>query len=144
VEYAVAFQEMAKPAGINVKIEQVPPDGYWSETWMKVPLCMSNWSLRVTADETLTTAYHSEAKWNESDYRNPDLDRIIDQARGEKDSEIRRALYAQAQQMLRDEGGVVISYFKPTVMAMRKEVQNYHPHPIGWFNPHGIWLAATG
>jgi peptide/nickel transport system substrate-binding protein len=143
VEYAVAFQEMVKPAGVNVKVERVPADGYWSEYWMKVPLCMSNWNLRATADETLSTAYHSEAKWNESDFRSPELDRLIEEARGEKDHEKRKELYAQAQKLLSEEGGVIISYFKPTVMAMRKEVQNFNPHPTAWLRVNDVWLSET-
>ena len=141
VEYAVAFQEMAKPAGVKVKIERVPADGYWSKYWMKVPLCMSNWNMRPTADEILSTAYHSEAKWNESDFKNPELSRLIVAARGEKDMEKRKELYAQAQKLLSDEGGVVISYFKSVFMAMRKEVQNFHPHPVAWMNFRDTWLS---
>lgn len=143
VEQAVAFQEMAKPAGVNVKIERVPPDVYWSEYWMKVPLCMSNWNVRATADETLSTTYHSEATWNESDFKNPELDRLIETAREEKDQEKRKELYAQAQQLLSDEGGVIISYFKPVVMAMSKEVQGFNPHPASWLNFRDTWLSET-
>ena len=143
VEYAIAFQEMVKAAGINVSIERTPADVYWSEYWMKVPLCMSNWGMRPTTDETLSIAYHSEATWNESDYRNPELDRLIDAARGEKDLETRKDLYAQAQQLLSDDGGVIISYFRPVVMAMRKEIQNFHPHPTGWLHLTETWLDES-
>jgi peptide/nickel transport system substrate-binding protein len=143
VEYAVAFQEMAKPAGVNVEIERVPADQYWSEYWMKVPLCMSNWTLRATADETLTTAYHSEAKWNESDFRSPELDRLIEDARGEQDQDKRKELYGEAQKLLSDEGGVIISYFKPVVQGVRNEVQNFHPHPTAWIRVNDVWLSES-
>jgi peptide/nickel transport system substrate-binding protein len=143
VEYAVAFQEMAKPAGVNVQIERVPADQYWSEYWMKVPLCMSNWTLRATADETLTTAYHSEAKWNESDFKSPELDRLIEEARGEQDQDKRVELYGEAQKLLSDEGGVIISYFKPVVQAVRKEVQNFQPHPTAWVRLNDVWLSES-
>jgi len=143
IEQAVAFQEMAKPAGVNVKLERVPADLFWGEYWMKVPLFMSNWNFRVSADEILSLTYHSQAKWNESDFRSPELDQLIETARGEKDPEKRKELYGQAEKLLSDEGGVIIAFFKPLVMAMRKEVQDFHPHPGGYIQLRSTWLSET-
>jgi peptide/nickel transport system substrate-binding protein len=144
VEQAVTFQEMAKEAGINVNIERVPPDVYWSEYWMKVPLCMSQWSMRATADEILTVTMHSDADWNESDYKNPELDQLIETARGEKDEDKRKELYAEAQHLIRDDGGIIVSYFRPIVMARRKEVQNFTAHPSHWLDFKQTWIAQDG
>ena len=127
VEYAVAFQEMAKEAGVNVEIERIPPDNFWSEGWMQTPFFTSNWNFRPSADETLSLAYHSDAKWNEGEWRNPDMDALIEAARAEADPDKRKELYAQAQQLLHDEGGVIISYFKPYMLATRSNVKGFTP-----------------
>lgn len=143
VELAVAFQEMAAPAGINVNIERTPPDVYWSEYWLQVPFYVSNWNFRVTADETLAIAYHSEAEWNESNYDNPELDELIDAARGEGDEELRADYYAQAQQIIHDDGGVVISYFKPVVSAARDVVHNVAPMPTALMFFRESWIETS-
>jgi peptide/nickel transport system substrate-binding protein len=141
IEQAVAFQEMAKPAGVNVEIRRVPTDVYWAETWMKVPLFMSNWNLRASTDEHISIAYHSEADWNEHNWKSPELDRLIEAARGEGDEERRAELYAEAQSLLSEQGGVIIAFFKPIIMATRKEVGGFQPHPSSWINLRDTWLT---
>lgn len=141
VDQAVAFKEMARPAGVRVEIKRVPAEVYWSEYWMKVPLCMSNWNPRPTADETLTTAYHSEAKWNETFFESEELDQIIEMARGETDESKRMDLYRRAQKLIRNRDGAIISYFKPIVQAKHRRVQNFHGHPISYINLKESWLA---
>lgn len=143
VEQAVSFQEMVKPAGINVKVERVPADVYWNDYWMKTPLFTSSWNLRTNADETLSIAYHSKAKWNESDWKSEEMDLLIDTARGEKDQEKRKELYTQAQKLLSEEGGVVVAVFRPVVVAMRKNVQGFQPHPSSWMFYKTTWLSET-
>lgn len=143
VELAVAFQEMARPAGVNITIERTPPDVYWSEYWMQVPMYVSNWNFRVSADETLAIAFHSEAAWNETNYQNPELDALIDQARGEPDEETRADLYAQAQRIISEDGGVVVSYFKPVVSAAREVAHNVEPLPTALMFFRESWLEAS-
>ncbi|NIV39760.1 MAG: hypothetical protein GWN58_63245, partial [Anaerolineae bacterium] len=91
--------------------------------------------------QTLSIAYHSEAEWNETDFRSEELDELIERARGEEDETARQELYAAAQELLRNEGGALIPYFKPMVMAKRKEVQNFQPHPASWINVRDTWVA---
>jgi peptide/nickel transport system substrate-binding protein len=141
IHSAVAFQEMARPAGIEVEIQRTPTDTYWVEYWGKVPFFVSSWSLRPTADETLTILYHSEAAWNESDFRSPELDTLIETARGEPDTERRAELYAQAQQLLHDEGGSIIPFYYPWVSGVRANVQNFEPDPMTSVNFRATWLS---
>lgn len=143
VHSAVAFQEMARPAGIEVEIQRTPTESYWAEYWMKVPFCVSNWGLRPTADETLTIAYHSDSSWNESDFRSPELDNLIETARGEPDEALRAELYAQAQQLVADEGGSIIPFYYPFISAMRANVQNFEPDPITTVNFRDTWLSEA-
>jgi peptide/nickel transport system substrate-binding protein len=88
-------------------------------------------------------AYHSTAKGNESNWRSPALDDLIDQARCERQEEQRKALYQKAQQLLMEEGAVIIPYFRPTAFAMRTTVRNFTPHPAGWLDFRTATLAAA-
>lgn len=133
-EMANAFKEMAKPAGIAIRVVRVPAQAYWSDYAGHVPFHTGNWGFRPSIDETFMVAYHSSAKGNESNWRSPALDKLIDQARGERQDEQRKTLYRDAQQLLIDEGAVIIPYFKPTALAMRTAVRNFTPHPAGWLD----------
>ena len=39
VDAGALFQASAEKAGINIKLNREPNDGYWSNVWMKKPFC---------------------------------------------------------------------------------------------------------
>lgn len=142
-EMANAFTEMAKPAGITVRVVRVPAQAYWSDYAGHVPFHTGNWGFRPSIDETFMVAYHSSAKGNESNWRNPALDKLIDQARGERQEAQRLTLYRDAQQLLMEDGAVIIPYFKPTTLAMCTALRNFTPHPAGWLDFRTTTLASA-
>ncbi|MCB0642580.1 MAG: hypothetical protein KDC44_13115, partial [Phaeodactylibacter sp.] len=73
------------------------------------PFVVSYWRERP-ADQILNENWRSTAKWNESYYKNPAYDQLLDQARTELDFEARRDLYQAAQQLIAEEGGHLIPY----------------------------------
>ncbi|MCB0123040.1 MAG: hypothetical protein KDE58_12385, partial [Caldilineaceae bacterium] len=110
IPLAEVYQQQAAAAGINVNLEIVPADGYWSEVWLTEAFYPSFWRERP-ADLILNLLWRSTADWNESYYQNPAYDQLLDEARKELDFEQRRALYQQAQQMIVEEGGHLIPFF---------------------------------
>ncbi|MEZ4735998.1 MAG: ABC transporter substrate-binding protein [Caldilineaceae bacterium] len=141
VETAIAFQEMVKPAGITIEIERVPPDAYWSEYWMQVPFFLSNYPVFLSADFLLTTMYHSEGVWNESRIQDPKLDALIESARAEQDPDARRQLYAEVQQLISDEGGTIVPYFRSLFWGRRNNVHGLVYTPESLMFCHNAWLA---
>lgn len=134
VELALSLQQSARFAGIEIEVIRVPPQVYWSDYAGRVPFHTSNWGFRPSIDETFMAAYHSQSKGNESHWRNPKMDGLLDQARGESDPETRQTLYYQAQETLHEEGAVIIPYFTPTATAMRHNFDGFKIHPSGWLN----------
>ncbi len=137
VDACVMLQEGAKAAGINIDIKRVPADGYWEQTWMKVPICASNWNARPTADLMLTTLYQSKAEWNETQWKNPHFDELLVLGRKTTDAKKRYEIYCEAQTLVHDDGGALIPFFMDFVDATRARVQNYHGSPAfsggaGW------------
>lgn len=134
IELALAFRAMAAPAGVDVRVVNVPSDVYWSDYGGKAPFHVGNWGFRPSIDETLMIAYHSSARNNESRWRSKDLDALIEAARRTEAMDKRKELYQQAQQLLMDEGGVIVPYFRPILMAMQKYVHGFTPHPAAWLD----------
>lgn len=134
VEMALAFKQMARPAGIEIEVVRAPAPVYWSDYAGRVPFHTGNWGFRPSIDETFMAAYHSQSRGNESNWRNPTFDQLLDNARGERDPAQRKQLYQQAQQLLMEDGAVIIPFFKPTLMALRSQLLGFTPHPAGWLD----------
>ena len=94
------------------------------------------WGGRPTADIMLTSAYYSSAPWNDSMWRRPEFDQLIDQARGETDFVKRKQLYHDAQLMIHEDGGACITFFRNNIDGVRDEVQGFYP--AGSFNMSGL------
>jgi peptide/nickel transport system substrate-binding protein len=120
------YQEQVKPAGIRVNLVMTAADGYWDDVWMVEPFFVTGWGQRPAA-QILPEAFHSDAAWNESYYKDPDFDALLDQSRAEPDFAKRKAMYVQAQQKLFEEGGAFIPYFRNIVRVFRANVRGVDP-----------------
>ena len=120
---AEVVQQQVAAAGIKVNIQVAPSDGYWSDVWMKKDVAMTRWNQRP-ADQALNEIYHSGAKWNESYYKNPKFDAILESARKELDFEKRKAIYQSAQNMLWEDSGTLIPYTVSKLIATTARVNN--------------------
>lgn len=145
-EMAASVQQSAAKAGIAIDIAREPSEGFWSEVWLKKPFMIGAWGGRPTADIMLTAAYHSTAAWNDSMWRRPEFDQIIDLARGETDFARRKQLYHDAQLMIHEDGGACIAFFRNNIDGVRDEVKGFYA--AGSFNMSGlraverVWLEA--
>jgi len=137
VDACVMLQESAKAAGIEIEIKQVPADGYWEHTWMKVPICASSWNSYPSADLVLTTIYQSGVEWNETQWRNERFDELLVLGRKTVDQKKRYEIYCEAQTLIHDDGGAFIPFFINFTEATRARIQNFHGSPAfsggaGW------------
>jgi peptide/nickel transport system substrate-binding protein len=111
VDAATLFQANATKAGINIDIQQVPADGYWSEVWNVKPFCVSFWSGRPTEDLMLTLAFSRDSAWNETAWNNDRFEELLVSARAELDQAKRQEMYREIQMLIRDEGGLICPAF---------------------------------
>jgi peptide/nickel transport system substrate-binding protein len=145
VDAAALFQQTAAKAGIPLEIKREPNDGYWSEVWNKQPFCASYWGGRPVQDQMYSTAYLSDADWNDTRFFNPKFDGLILQARGELDEAKRKALYSEAGLLVRDEGGLICPMFNDFIEAVSDEVQGWvadgTQEIMNGLAPHKCWFA---
>lgn len=133
VPLAVTYKEMASEAGINVEIEQHPPDSYWNEIWIKEPFFTSYWGYRP-ADQVLNEIFRSGTQWNETKWENERFDELLDEARAELDRDRRADIYREAQRLVMDESGEIIPchYSEPRAMRTRVEGIDSTMREIDW------------
>jgi peptide/nickel transport system substrate-binding protein len=132
VDAGQLFQASAAAGGININVIQEPSDGYWSNVWLNKPFCACYWSGRATEDWMFATAYEEGVPWNDSQWDSGDSARfqeLLLMARAELDSDKRREQYFEMQQILRDEGGVLVPMFANYVQAVNNRIQS--PDTIG-------------
>jgi peptide/nickel transport system substrate-binding protein len=132
VDAAQLYQASAKSAGININVVQEPADGYWSNVWIKKPFCACYWSGRATEDWMFSSAYEEGVPWNDTQWDREDSERFQDlllEARAELDTDKRREMYHEMQQILNEDGGVVLPMFANYVEAISNKIAT--PEQIG-------------
>ena len=146
IDQAALIRETAAKAGIGIDIVREPTDGFWSNVWMKVELMIGAWGGRPTADIMLSTAYKSDASWNDTAWRRPQFDELLLAARGETDFARRKQMYHDLQVMIHEDGGACIPFFINNLYAARSNVMGLFPS--GAFSISGTraaeraWLAS--
>ena len=122
VDAALLMSEHAKAAGIEINVIREPNDGYWDNVWLKKPWSHCYWGGRPTTDAMLTVSLAAEAAWNDSRWKNPRFNEILPLARAETDDAKRAALYAEAQQLVHDDGGQMVMMFANYVGAQSLKI----------------------
>lgn len=138
-EAAIAIQEMVKAAGITITLDKVPAGDFYAQKYMQVPFFTSWWPVFSDPNAVLPLAFSGQGFYNESGWSDAKVDELIAAGRGEQDVEKRKAIYAEAQQIISEQGGVLIPYFAPFLQAIHSTVQGHIPGPrIVYQN---LWLA---
>ena len=122
VDAATLFQATASKAGINLNVVREPKDGYWSDVWMKKPFAAVYWGGRPVEAQMFATAYECGASWNDSFWCNNRFDKLLVDVRAETNQDRRRQMYYEMQDIVANQGGVVIPMFADYVMAASEKV----------------------
>ena len=128
VDCATLFQESLKKAKINLDVKKVSADGYWDNVWLKAPFCAVYWGRRLSADQTFTQVYGSASDWNDSNWRVPEFDKLIGEARAELDEKKRKELYFHAQEMIAEDGGMICFAITDYLDGYAKNVMGAEAH----------------
>ncbi len=128
VNASVVLQSQLKRIGINAKIIQLEWGQFIKETFTQRPM---DYDMKVTAWTFYPDPHHYLYNWwhskspSNQDFKNADLDAILEKAMASTDRDERKRLYFQAQQILLDEAPQIIWYTGNNVEAVRNEVKGY-------------------
>ncbi len=138
-EMAVAFQQMAKKAGIVIDVERIDISRYWTDYDFKAPFITSNWGGRGTINASLKPYYYTGGSSNEAHYSNSVLDKLLDQAEAESDFVKRKALYGKVQEIISDSCVNIIPYHMNAYTASTKKIQGMRHHPLTYLYVDHLW-----
>ncbi len=93
----------------------------------------------------LDAKFHSrgiaeENSSNDSFYKNPELDTVLDTARGELDPMKRDAMYRRAEKILFDDAPWIWGFHRSFTEVTQPYVRGYEPHPIWLRDYTSAWL----
>lgn len=131
VEMGMMLQNQAARIGLTIQLRREPEDGYWSNIWRKRSFHAAEWNARPTDDLLLSIGFKSDAKWNESQYKNEKVDKLIDQGRETFDPKLRKEIYGELQNILYEDGANVIPCFTNYITGINSKVRGLVPVKTG-------------
>ncbi len=143
---ARALQRMAQPAGIDIQLNIVDPEHYWSE-WKDVNLGITAWHHRPLATIVLALGYTADAEgtpaaWNETRWVDPEFSSILTQAQSTLDLLQRRHYMEQLQTIMQERGPMGNSFWRMNWLMIRSEFENASAHPNGFDMVYEVWKRA--
>jgi len=145
VDCASLYQQALKKAGINLDVKKVSADGYWDNVWLKVPFCAVYWGRRMSADQAFSQVFGDTSDWNDTNWKVPEFQQIIKDARVETDQAKRKELYWKAQEMIADDGGFICFAITDYLDGYSNKVRGNEPHARYDLNDNRIaekgWFA---
>lgn len=131
IEMAELLQQAGAKIDVNLSINRVPSDGYWSNHWMKHPLGFGNVNPRSSADVLFSQFFKSNAPWNESGWNNPKFDQLLLAARSETNEGRRKQMYGDMQVIVSEQCGIGIPAFLSFLDAYDTRLQGLGSIPTG-------------
>ncbi|AGT10598.1 ABC transporter substrate-binding protein [Paracoccus aminophilus] len=138
---AQVLAEQFKDIGVRINIKALPSAQYW-EVWKTTPFSLTAWGHRSLAIMTLSLAYRSNAAWNESNYANPELDKLLTEAEGILDPKERSKVMAKIEAIMQDDGPIVQPFWRIFSTVMDKKVQGFELHPSQYLFAHQYAVSA--
>ena len=146
VDMALLLQQTGQQIGLNLDVRKVPSDGYWSNHWMKHPVGYGAVNPRPSADVLLTLFFRSDAAWNESAWKDPKFDQLLDAARAETAEDKRKQMYADLQTMIHEQAGIGIPLFLNLLDGHIDKLKGFEPIPLGGLMGYNfaeyLWLDS--
>ena len=145
-DVCLMLQRECAKVGVDLQLNRVPNDGYWSTTWLKAPMHVGSWNMRPSANIMMTIAYQSDAPWNESHWKNEHFDNLLKTARAELDPAKRYEMNCEMQKLVSDEAGTLIPTHNAYSDAIVSSLKGLPRVPLGPFGamewPEFAWLDA--
>jgi peptide/nickel transport system substrate-binding protein len=133
------IQSMVAEAGFNVKLRTTEFATLLSEqTAGNYQLGRSDWSGRVDPDGNLHQFVTCKGGINDTKYCNPEVDKLLDDARSSTDNAVRKQKYDAAAQILNDDLPIIYLGHQAWIWALKKNVTGFVPSPDGMIRLQGV------
>ncbi len=136
-------QQVEQNLGIKADVVQLDwPDYINDLTGQRLPALSLDWIADYPDPEDfLRVLFYSTSNQNPIGYKNPDVDRLLDQAIAEPDNAKRAQLYQQAQQKIIDDAVVIPLYSDIDYELIAPYVHGMQVTPVGVLGLESVWIT---
>jgi oligopeptide transport system substrate-binding protein len=132
--------------GIEIAVEQASWEEFLEDLDKQPDMPYQMYQLGWVADypdpqDFLEILFDSTSRQNYGGYNNPEVDALLDEARGLPDAEERLAVYQEVEQLLLEDAAWVPLYFSVDAVLVKPYVQNFVQPPIKIPRFQYMWLA---
>ncbi|MBH24240.1 MAG: hypothetical protein CMH57_07285 [Myxococcales bacterium] len=129
--------------GIAVKVQAYEWGTFFGDIKSRnFELCSLQWPSVIEPDlyswifhsRSIPTAENRSAGANRGGYSNPEIDRLLDEARAEMDRDARARLYHKVQAILAEELPYISLWHEDNIVVRQRAVQGYQPVPNARFS----------
>jgi peptide/nickel transport system substrate-binding protein len=133
-QYATLIQAMCKPANINVKIQLISYNDYYSGTgnnqpWLQAPMDITDWAPRPAAIQFVDAMLLSTSVWNSSHFADPTYDKLAAQYAATVDESSRLPIATKMATIENDETPEILAFWITQLSARAKKL-----HDVGGIN----------
>ncbi|MPQ66684.1 MULTISPECIES: ABC transporter substrate-binding protein [unclassified Pseudomonas] len=138
---AQILQQNCLEAGIRINLKVIPATQYWP-IWDKAAFSLTYWAHRPLGVMSLELAYRGGGAWNESHYKDPAFDAVLDKAMGIVDPKQRSLAMQSVEQILQDACVIIQPFWADKFTATSQKVQGFQVHPSDFYPMNETWLSA--
>lgn len=132
-------QSMVAEAGFDVSLKSTEFATLLDEqTRGNYQLSRSDWSGRVDPDGNIHQFITCKGGINDTKYCNPEVDRLLNEARASTDDAVRKEKYDAASVILNDDMPIIYLGHQSWIWAMQKNVTGFTPSPDGMIRLVGM------
>jgi oligopeptide transport system substrate-binding protein len=130
--------------GVEVTVRVLEPDYFmYNLKEEKDEMLIMGWIADYPhPQDFLDILFHTGAENNFSEYSNPAVDALLDQAEIEPDYERSLAMYQEAEQMLVDDAACLPLWFGQNYILVKPHVDGYHLNPMGFAMLNRVSVSA--
>ncbi|MCP8940799.1 ABC transporter substrate-binding protein [Alsobacter sp. SYSU M60028] len=137
------IQSMANEAGFDVKLKSTEFATMLNEgTKGDFQANQYGWSGRPDPDGNIHAFVTCKGGLNDWKYCNPEVDKLLDQARTVADPAKRKELYTAAQKILHEDLPIIHLYHESWIWGMKKKLEGFTPHPDGMIRLENVKMAS--
>jgi peptide/nickel transport system substrate-binding protein len=131
-QVAQVIQAMTAEAGFDIRLQAMDFATQLKEMQQgNFESDLRAWSGRIDPDGNIHQFVTCKGNLNDGRYCNPEVDKLLNEARTLSDEAKRREKYAAVVAILQKDYPVIYLYFEPRIFAMTKKLQGFVPHPDG-------------
>ncbi|AJD45331.1 ABC transporter substrate-binding protein [Rhizobium sp. SEMIA 4085] len=136
-------QSMVAEAGFDVSLKSTEFATLLSEqTAGNYQLSRSDWSGRVDPDGNIHQFITCKGGINDTKYCNPDVDKLLNEARASTDNAVRKQKYDAAAGILNEDLPIIYLGHQSWIWALHKNITGFVPSPDGMIRLAGVKKAG--